>query len=437
MTLLLLVLGFLVAHRLLQGSFGLIVEILISLPIAALINVFAIAALTVFGISLGGVIIISANIGVTIIFLISIQPFIKVKSTFSSESNVIKVSKGLSILSVLILASSLFYSVSHTVLPTFHYDSTTNWNMRSKVSFYRAEIVLEDTDGLVQKAHYPFLYHAIQVTINQFSPNWSDKSANGIHVLLMFSCLGVVYYFLSRRGRSYALCCMALIVGVPLLTLHTGQSYADSTLVALALLSLTLFLEWRKENDPRLLLLSGVFIAACVWTKSDGLFFCFIPWMIMMSIVLVRLNGDIRPLRTPVLFTLLLSFTWPVFAIVKGLSLTPHGKGDTEVAASIEAVDAFSRSLFVSGSFGLYWYALLATLGCVFVGMRKGWLIYDQRSVISLLWGLIALAGYMGVYLLTSNTEYLILGQSFDRQMLLPMSLLTLSLCYMLQNRSV
>ena len=59
----------------------------------------------------------------------------------------------------------------------------------------------------------------------------------------------------------------------------------------------------------------------------------------------------------------------------------------------------------------------------------------DRRYILTLLWGLIAMAGYMGVYLLTSNTEYLIIGQSFDRQMLLPASLLTLSLAYTLIPR--
>ena len=56
----------------------------------------------------------------------------------------------------------------------------------------------------------------------------------------------------------------------------------------------------------------------------------------------------------------------------------------------------------------------------------------ERKFLPSLLWGLLTLGGYTAVYLLTSNAEYLIIGQSFDRQMLLPAALLTLSLAWIL-----
>ncbi len=435
MTLLLTAQGWVVARRLLQKNYGSVIEILLGLPLGALINVFAVAVLSLAGIELHALSIIGVNIGVTLILLISVQPLHKAKSNNLVEESTIKVHKAIGALSIVILAATLLYAVSHTILPTFHYDSTTNWNMRSKVSYYNASMVLEDESGLVSKTNYPFLYHAVQISVNTFSPNWSDKSANGIHFLLTLSMFGAVFHLLSRRGRSYALTAMALIVGIPLLTLHAGQSYADITLVGFALLSLAMLIEFRRTNDPRFVLLSGLFLAACVWTKADGIFFCFIPWLIVIAFLLVRHSGSIGYLRYPVAYSVVLSFSWPFFAVAKGLSLTPHGSSDVEILTNIEAVGAFSRALFVSGSFGIYWYGLLSVLVVAFIGVRRNMIEIDRRYILTLLWGLIAMAGYMGVYLLTSNTEYLIIGQSFDRQMLLPASLLTLSLAYTLIPR--
>ena len=437
MTLLLTAQGWIVARRLLQKNYGSILEILLGLPLGALINVFAVALLSLVGVELHALSIIGANLCITLLLLISVQPLFKAKCDISTQEDVLKISKVVSILSGCIIAASLIYAISHALLPTFHYDSTTNWNMRSKVSYYRAEVVFDDEGGLVSKSNYPFLFHALQISANQFSPNWSDKSANGIHLLLTLSTLGAVFQLLSRRGRSYALTAMALIIGIPLLTLHTGQSYADITLVGFALLALAMLIEFRRTDDSRFVLLSGLFLCACVWTKADGIFFCFIPWVIMMAIILVRQSGSIGYLRYPVAYSVLLSFSWPFFAAAKGLSLTPHGSSDVEILTNVEAVSAFSRAMFVSGSFGIYWYGLLSILVLLIIGICRNVIEIDRRYLLTALWGLIALGGYMGVYLLTSNTEYLIIGQSFDRQMLLPASLLTLSLAYSLIPRQL
>ncbi|MAE68277.1 MAG: hypothetical protein QF793_01045 [Candidatus Peribacteraceae bacterium] len=435
-TLLLTAEGWLVAHRLLRKSYGSLLEIFLGLPLGALINLFAIVIITLIGIELHAISIIAANLVATLLLLISVQPLMKSKSPDAVvEGSPIKVPRMVAVLSGFIVAASLLYAVSHTLLPTFHYDSTTNWNMRSKVSYYRAEMVFDTQSELVSKPHYPFLYHALQISSNQFSPNWSDKNANGIHLLLMLACFGAIFQMLSRRGGSYALLITALIIGIPLMTLHAGQSYADITLIGFALVSLSTFIGFRKSDDTRLLFLSGLFLAACVWTKSDGLFFCYIPWIIMMAIALIRYEGSISRLRYPVGFSIMLSLTWPAFAALKGLSLTPHGAGDTEFVFNVEAVSAFSRALFVTGSFGIYWYGLLSILALTLLGIRKNSITIDRKYLITLLWGLIAMGGYMGVYLLTSNTEYLIVGQSFDRQILLPASLLALSLAYTLIPR--
>lgn len=433
MALILWATGYIVIHRLLRSDYGNVLEILFGLPIGALLCTLATALLTLVSIPLSFWSMSIALLCMSAILIISIQPFIKRKSTILySDVFIVPVPRVLVWIASAVLCSSLVYGITHALLPTVHYDSLTNWNMRSKVSYFRAEVVFDDMNNLVSKVQYPFLFHALQIAIQQLLPTWSDQAANGIHLLLMLSAVFSVWCMLSVRGWRFATVVVALVIGMPLMTLHGGQSYADSTLVSFAMLSLCTLICFRKNNDRRMLLLSGIFLAACVWTKTEGLFFCYLPWVIMMALLLIRRTETIHELRAPVAYGILLSLSWPIFAAIKGLSLTPHGSADTTLSFSADAAAAMVDALFVSGSFGLFWYAACLVLLHLVVGYKRGVLTLDSSICITLLWGLLSMLGYMGVYLFTSNTQYLIIGQSFDRQMLLPAALLTISLGMML-----
>lgn len=421
--------GYIVIHRLLRSDYGNVLEILFALPIAALLCALATAVLTLASIPLSFWSILISLLLICSFFIISIQPFIKTKNNIlHSELCTVPVPRVLVWIASAVLCSSLVYGITHALLPTVHYDSLTNWNMRSKVSYFRAEIVFDDMNNLVSKVQYPFLFHALQIAVQQLLPTWSDQAANGIHLLLMLSAVFSVWCMLSVRGWRFATVVVALVIGMPLMTLHGGQSYADSTLVSFAMLSLCTLIVFRKNNDRRMLLLSGMFLAACVWTKTEGLFFCYVPWVVVLALVLVRRKETIHELRAPVAYGILLSLSWPIFAAIKGLSLTPHGSADTTLSFTSDAAAAMIDAMFVSGSFGLFWYGLCLVLLLFIVGSTRGMLSIDSSARVTVLWGLLSMLGYMGVYLFTSNTQYLIIGQSFDRQMLLPAALLTISL---------
>lgn len=301
-----------------------------------------------------------------------------------------------------ILFSAFVYGLSHSLLPTLHYDSFTNWNIRSKISYEQGSLLLSDADGLVLKPHYPPLYHLIQLGAMQLVPEWSDSVANGVHFLITLSAF-IAIFFLLKKLRSFddALITITLIVGMPLMMLHTGGSYADITLISFALLSAVLLI-----SDK--LILSAVFVALCVWTKLDGLPFCLLPWLLCMAFIK-------QPKAKPIITALALSLPWLLFVWWNDLALTPHGSSDLELSLpSLVTCHLLLSSLFVGGSFGLLWY--------LFIGKTQ------LRFSPTLLWAAWTFFGYIAVYLFTSNTEYLLLGQSFDRQMLLPAALLAIHL---------
>jgi len=396
---------------------------LLALPIGALINTLGIFVLTVIGIPLEGITNMTANLVVTVLLMISLQPLCKPNNIISPENTNFRIPhrKILLPVCIAILVSVGVYAISHALLPTFHYDSVTNWNMRSKISFLEQAITFDGHDGAILKPHYPFAYHALQITAQQWQVVWSDTYANLSHLILSISSVTAIFILLKKlKGFDIALVCTALVLGIPLMTLHAGQSYADITLVLFALLSLVTFVS-------RYFILSALFVSACVWTKSEGLFFCLLPWLVVIG----KTSWDHPELRRYLTkiagVGMLLSIPWILFVLLSGMSLTPHGGSDIQLAVNIDAVRAMARALFVQGSFGILWYSLLGTLVMIIVFIQRNSDIVDRRYVVSLLWGLLAFVGYIFVYLFTSNTEYLLLGQSFDRQMLLPASLLIVS----------
>lgn len=409
---------------------------LVALPLAALINTLAVLTLTVIGWKLHWGEIIGANIAVSLIFFICIQPLFKRKYVKCEQimysNKTMAIPLGIRCISIAIIASSFLYGLSHSLLPTLHNDSASNWNMRSKVSYYRAEMVFDASDFLTAKPQYPFLYHALQIESSELL-GWTDTGANMIHLLLTLSCFGGSFILLKRvKGSGTALLVTALIAGIPLMTLHLGGSYADITLVGFSMLSLSLFLAYLATHAGAYLLLSGLFASACVWTKSEGLLFCFIPWICLATLHAFKHRAKFRETIAIATIPTVAALLWPVFAWMKGLSLTPHGETDTAMGFSSDAVAAFSTVLFSGGSFGVFWYGLLSVLALTILSIRKTVLPLDRRFLPSLLWGLLTLGGYMAVYLLTSNAEYLIIGQAFDRQMLLPAALTVLSLAWIL-----
>ncbi len=399
------------------------------LPVGALLNAITILLLTWCDIPLSLTSILLGNGLIWTIFIISFKPYFKTKSNIFTLHLTPQTNIGLlETVCIALLCAIALYAITHTILPTFHYDSLVNWNMRSKLAYYRAEMIFENNGSLILKPYYPMLFHAIQVSAMQFASGWSDMVANGVHLVLAASLLGLVYVLLREHmSRQSSIVTFSLLLGLPLFSMHTGQSYADLPLIAYALVSLLFFHRFIRTVQRGNALLSGLMVSACVWTKAEGLIFCLLPWLTMCGIYLAHHREMIPSLRYPIGVAVSISALWVVFLWSHGYPLTPHGATDSQLQFTWIAVLSLLEAMFVSGSFGVVWYALI-------IG---SWICIRERLYSpTLTWGLLSLLGYIGVYLFTSNAEYLILGQSFDRQMLLPTTLLIASISLLFSEHS-
>jgi len=417
--------GFSLSRLMLPHSSKLISASL-ALPFAGIANVMIVLFLDLLSIPLSPVAILLSLMIICIAAHIGAARSVTVEDDHVVQAYPMNVT--FRILCAFILASALIYGFSHAVLlPTFHYDSATNWNMRSKIGFLEKRLPFDDAGGLIRKPHYPPLYHALQITAMQGQNDWREPIANGTHFLLTLSAFTAVYLIIRKlRGGNTALLTVALIIGIPLLTLHTGQSYADLTLVQTALLSLVFFLWWIESGTTRYLLLSSIFVGGCVLTKSEGIPFCFLPWTVMTLLQVRKQRLALVTVLRMLAPAALLSLLWISTVALKDVPLSPHGASDVLFGWNKGALSAIAQSLFSEGSFGVTWCAILLLLPFT-MGT-------SNTLRVGLVWGAAASLGYVALYAFTDNAVYLLSGQSFDRQMLLPASLFILSIGLSLSN---
>ncbi len=408
-----------------------------ALPLAAISNVLLFLVFTIFGIPLvpltlviGHGIIIAATLflaGRTLRHHSGQAPasgLTKNPATSNQlTSNIVR------IICILLLTNIFIFSFVHAVvLPTFSIDSFTNWTMRSKISWNDHAIAFDRDEARgMAKPQYPFLTHALQIAVNEGQSAWSDRAANIVTWLLSLSCFAALFLLLKRvRGSDTALIAITLIAGVPLLSIHLAQGYGDIHLVAYFLLALMSYALWVEQKHMRFLLLSALFIAGAMWTKSEGLFFGFAPWALLLLVTAVLQNKPYRHSFLVITGSLLLFLPFPLLLLWKGLPLTPHGT-DMSFAWHPEGIPALLPSVFGGGSFGIVWYVLPVATLALLIALRKKSPQIDGHFSPTLLWGWLIVAENLIIYLCTPNVAFLIDGQSFFRQMLPAAALLILA----------
>ncbi len=413
----------------------------VGFPLGVLVNVFMIFLYTIIGIPLTQTPIVIGHIFVIgiLILLIYLRPvFLMDLERFSAHAK--KRQKRTEtiviIMSLVVIAINIAYSATHAlVLPTAQYDSATNWTMRSKISFLDHHIAFDRTEERgMAKPQYPFLFHALQITANQGQSRWNDLAANGILYLLSIASFGAVFLLLQKLfGTAHSLATIASILAVPLIGIHLAQGYGDLNLLQYVLLSLSCLGVWihtTNERKNRWLMLSGIFVSAAVWTKSEGIVFGLLPWLLTVAVICGKNKNMWKAAFPAIGIAIALSMPWPLFAWFKGLSLTPHSS-DTILQFHPEGVKEALRGLFGRGSFGVTWYALpLLILGLLYGGFKHHPSVLRPARPL-LIWGSVMFAEILFIYLCTPNVRYLLNAESFYRQMMVASAMLILaaSLC--------
>lgn len=420
--------GWLAVGLLFRAPSDRLLHLTLALPTAAFINVFVFFGLTVvqLPITLPFVALGHALAMITIVLLRFLLPV--PQQLPAPLHHHLTVPLPLRVLCLFLLGSTAVYAFAHSVLlPTYQYDSLTNWIMRSKASFFAHHILFENAPpfGAIRKPFYPFLLHALHIVGNIGLPTWHDAVATGMAFALSMTLLASSFLLLRRAaGASTALVTLTVIVGIPLFGVHLGEGYADHLLASMALLSLAAYAVFLAERSASFLVVSAIAASMAVWVKDEGMAFVLVPWLVLLGCSCVfRPKLRWRSVRVPALLALLLSSPWPIFLLLRGYALTPHGASDAAFGYQPGTLAAIASVLLGGGSFGAFWPLLAVAIVLLLIARRSA-APAASRFLPLLLPGALCFAIVSSIYLFTPNAVYLLNGEAFDRQLLTPAVLL-------------
>ena len=428
--------GFLIANILLPKQEKFLLAFSLALPISAFSNVLIVFLCTIFEVDLRFLSFAIAHLSTIAVLTVAYwkSPRRGI-ALISSKATVLTSKKGtlaLRLVCALFITFQMIFSFAHSVvLPTYHIDSLTNWTMRSKVSFYDHAIAFDaDESRGVAKPQYPFLFHSLQILVNEGNADWSDRSANAIVFLLNISSLiSLFFLILRRKGFDIALISIASLLSIPLLSFHVAVQYGDIHLVTYLLLSCVTLWLWKAESERKWLILSALFVASSAWTKTEGLIVGTFLWLLMIAPEL-----RIRLIRWDIIssgiLVLLFSLPFSVFLVLHDMNLTPHSS-DTTISWHTDAFFTAITGLFTGGSMGIVWFALpIATFVVLKLAKEKNSRI-DASALRFGLWGYASLGIILFTYVCTPNAGFLASGESYYRQLMVPSSLLILWIAMM------
>ena len=327
----------------------------------------------------------------------------------------------------------LLYAFTHAVsLPTFYYDSLSQWNLRARVSYEDQAIAFDSTEERgISKIQYPILLHSLQISFMLPQGEWEDKVANSSTLLLTLTSFLSLFLILARRSLFISVVALGSIFAIPLMTIHLSQGYGDIHVLQYLMLSAGCLMVG-LDNRYSLLVMSALFVVAAAWTKQEGLFFGVIPWIIIFFVSIWKTDRKGFKNYVPAL-ALAPSFLWSIFLISKGLPLSPHS-GDLEIAWHSEALVQAIKAMFAQGSFGIFWYTIPILLFVALRNIKKTWKEYLPELAI-ICWGGITFIQTLFVYFFTPNVQFLLNSQTFSRTMLIPLILLMLGSFMLIQRR--
>lgn len=448
--------GRFVVRLLARGTLTSPEEWALGFPIGAFLNALLFFAFTLLGIPLttlfviGGHVLLLAIIGGASRAFVN-RVMVSPPNHDMPQGDTIQFLQGRSIRILIIFLVSIslvvkgLYGFTHaTLLPTFYYDTLSQWNMRSRISFEERQIAFDETQVRgISKPQYPILLHSLQIVVMLPHESWQDRWANTATFLLTCSSFLAFFLLLQRfAGQGIALLTLFAMFSIPLLDMHLVQGYGDIHVVEYLLLS-AVFLACSFEAgvSPRaplsrtraFLSLSALFAAAASWAKLEGFFFVVVPWLLIVSFMTMFFVPKEKRLSlalTSFLPGALFGGLWILFLLATGFAIGPHSD-DLVLSWHGQGLPVILKALFLSGSFGVAWYALpLLLLAFLLPKALQDW--KQHIAALSLvLWGAITFFETLAIYLLTPNVEFLLNNQTFHRTMLLPLVLLMLGTAFL------
>ncbi|MGD8777947.1 MAG: hypothetical protein PVH88_03180 [Ignavibacteria bacterium] len=297
-----------------------------SLLVGIPLNTFFILILSILGIRTSAVALIIISLLLTVILNIkNIKPiaesFNQIKKANLSKVNLRNYN--FVWLGLILISAYIAYGISAKNLywPTFAFDSIAGYDLMGKVTAAEGTInnsLFDETGMAITGSAHRIIYPPM------VAGSFAIAYMNGLElpkvmITLFFVFFFISLYFLSKKynTKTGAAIIVFLTIITPEMTSHAALSLINlpqAVFVGLGYIALWI---WISSNDKKYLILSAVFLAINVWTRSDGIVFNFVAGLVVLYFCLKQKNyKDLILFGTLVLLPFV---TWYSFMAVRNI----------------------------------------------------------------------------------------------------------------------
>jgi len=291
-----------------------------------------------------------------------------------------------SVLTILLVILCGVVSATSLMEPLVEWDVVSSWSLKAEVLLREPVVIspyFKDTSKSYSNLEYPLLWPLAMAWI------WSWTGAGDLETVkvlapgLLFAFVFAFYGLLRHfHPKTNALLFTALLIGLPYFLSQTSRLMADPPLAYFVMTSFFFLYSWLNSHHPDDLRLGGFFVAAMLFTKSEGIMY-FVTLFFIICAVWIWRGRDFRHCLSMTFWFLLVPATltaaWFVFRThnmnVAGEHSVYAGRlGPAVFFANFHRVpELLISSLYFFGSLNdwfLFWPILLVVL----VSTVKHWI---------------------------------------------------------------
>lgn len=318
------------------------------------------------------------------------------------------------VLTFLLVWQIITVSVLAWLKPVTNWDSVAMWSFKAKVLFYHPQDFFNSTSPWFWQgqnhANYPWLVPLTQYWLTVANQGFNEVAVNFIFVGFFVSIIFLLYgYLRNYLNRVSSLLLVWLVATMPLVSIHAYTAYADLPLAFYVGASFVLTYKWLDTKNCKYLILAWLFLAGAMFTKSEAIVFVIAHLIILL---LAKRGSGISWLKMflSLVPALLVVAPWLGFKVFYKLPLSNVGGG---LGWHFEALARLGTDLFVAGSWNIWWYIFFG-LSLLFIKQ----IIKDRSLRLAYLLWCLALGGFMLLYLLTEEYQFVMDGTASSRNLL-------------------
>jgi hypothetical protein len=330
-----------------------------------------------------------------------------------------------------------------SLTPLEAFDAAGIWGWKGKILFLVHGIpveILGNRSYPIYHADYPLLVPLAESWIYTLLGHFNDFAAKLVFPFFHAALLGLFYCAAKRLNLNRRTCLVFtfLLASLPIFTGQASNGYVDIAIAFFLVASIFSLLFWTSTRRNSLLLLAAIFAGLSAMTKNEGLMLSLVTG-ITLVFCLWRERSRFSFSRA---IAMLLVFSTVLLAVVSPWLIVRHQIGFANDLVNektwhqqVKAENLFrlgpilwqyQKIIFDFKNWNLIWVLFLAGM---FYRLRRG--LTEPEIYVLLPLGL-ALAGYTGIFLITTYDLQWHLGTATSRLFLhlAPLALFSVALAY-------